>query len=31
VTNYDHGENDFDINALLDANFNKVNRSQNEK
>ncbi len=24
ITNYDHGENDYNINALLNANFNKV-------
>src|SRR6266542_1272418 len=23
ITNYDHGENDYDINTLLNANFNK--------
>jgi hypothetical protein len=23
ITNYDHGENDYDINALLNANFNE--------
>src|ERR1700722_15678125 len=28
ITNYDHGENDYDINALLNANFNE---SQNEE
>jgi len=31
VTNYDHGENNYDINALLDANFNKVNGGQNKE
>ena len=28
ITNYDHGENDYDINALLNANFNE---GQNEE
>ena len=23
IINYDHGENDYDINALLNANFNE--------
>lgn len=30
ITNYDHGENNYDINALLDANFNKNDGNQNE-
>jgi hypothetical protein len=31
ITNYDHRENNYDINALLDANFNKNDGNQNEE
>ena len=31
ITNYDHIENDYDINALLDTNFNKVDGGQNKE
>jgi hypothetical protein len=31
ITNYDHGENNYDINALLDTNFNKNDGDQNEE
>ena len=31
ITNYDHRENDYDINALLDTNFNKVDGGQNKE
>ena len=31
ITNYNHRENDYDINVLLDTNFNKINRGQNKE
>ena len=31
ITNYDHEKNDYDINALLDTNFNKVDGGQNKE
>ena len=31
ITNYNHRENDYDINALLDTNFNKVDGGQNKE
>jgi hypothetical protein len=31
ITNYDHRENNYDINALLDANFDKDDRDDGEE
>ena len=31
TTNYDHGENSYDISSLLDANFNKADGEQNNE
>ena len=31
TTNYDHGENSYDISSLLDANFNKADGKQNNE